>query len=180
MRLYRHAARHPVSFALDNVITRHGIQESQLQQLINNFEPLIALPQPLPWQELLLIFSRGPGEVWRLSTEICGHQAPETPALAVDTGSLISCFHLLQRTPPPAAALTDRMRGIQERLEHNCDIFPPADRHRQLHVLTMGKIISKTCLEILRKDSLQDYRLALTPLRKLWIAWRLHRRYRNT
>jgi len=177
-RLYQHAARHPVSLALDSVISRHGIQEPQLLQLIHNFAPLIALPQHRTWQERLPDLARGPGLVWRLSAEICGHLAAETPMLAAETGGLISCFHLLQQSAPPEPALAVQIRGIQERLEHNCGIFPATDRYRQLHVLIMGHIISNTCREFLRNDRLQDRRLALTPLRKLWIAWRLQRRYR--
>ncbi|MGH8119271.1 MAG: squalene/phytoene synthase family protein [Gammaproteobacteria bacterium] len=177
-RLYQHAARHPVSHALENVVSRHGIQETQLLQVINNYAQLIPMPQPQSLEELVLQFSGGTGMVWRLAAEICGHQAPETPTLAAATGCLISCFQLLQRTAPPDAV--NQIRGIQEQLEHHGDIFPEADRHRQLHVLVMGQIISRTCREILRGDETRGRRLALSPLRKLWIAWRLHRRYRNT
>jgi phytoene synthase len=182
MRLYQNAARHPVSRALANVITRQDIQQYQLQEIISNVEKLTAMTQPPPMQEALMMFGKGPGLVWRLSAKICGHQKPETMTLAGEMGGLFSWFHLLQQPARPgtlpAAQCTSPERSnllqdIQQTLMRHCAVFPPADRYRQLHILIMAHIISRTCEAILRKGGSH----ALTPLRKLWMAWRLHRRY---
>jgi phytoene synthase len=185
MRLYQHAARHPVSRALANVITRHDIQQHQLQEIISNVEQLTAMTQPPSMQEVLMMFGKGPGLVWRLSAKICGHQKPETMTLAGEMGGLFSCFHILQQPARsgtgPAAQCTPQERSlliqdIQKMLTHYCAVFPAADRYRQLHILIMGHIIAGTCEKIQRNGKLQ----ALTPLKKLWMAWRLQRRYRSS
>ena len=185
-RLYQHAARHPVSLALENVLSRHDIQQHQLSQVVSKIEQLAVMSQPLPWESLLMQLADGPGLVWQLAAELCGYQEAETITLAVDMGSLFAWFQTLQKPPlagPVIALQTNSLdrpmhiRRIQERLEHHCTIFPMADRHRQLHIFIMGHIISRTCQEILRKNQ-QGQRPALTPLRKLWMAWRLYRRYR--
>ena len=183
MRLYQNAARHPVSRALANVIARHDIQQQQLQEIIRNVEGLAVMTLPPVRQEALVLFARGPGRVWRLSARICGHRESETIILAGEMGGLFSWLHLLRQPARsgtgPAAQCTPHERSIlipdiQKTLIHHCAVFPDVDRHRQLHILIMGHIISKTCEAILRNGKFQ----ALTPLRKLWIAWRLQRRYR--
>lgn len=185
MRLYQNAARHPVSQALANVITRHDLQQHQLQEIISNIEQLAAMTQPPTMQEALMLYASGPGRLWRLSAQICGHQEPNTLTLAGDMGGLCSWFHILQYSSRPGtgpaaqcASPPERsllMQDIQKTLTHHCTVFPPADRYHQLHILIMAHIISRTCEAILRKGGSQ----ALTPLRKLWIAWRLQRRYRR-
>ena len=183
MRLYQNMARHPVSRALANMIGRHDIQQHQLQEIIRNVGQLAAMTQTPSMPEALMLFGRGPGLVWRLSAKICGHREPETMTLSGEMGGLFSWFHILRQPARsgtgPAAQCTPQERSlllhdIQKTLTHHCAVFPAADRHRQLHILIMGHIISKTCEAILRNGKFQ----ALTPLRKLWIAWRLQRRYR--
>ena len=182
MRLYQNAARHPVSRALANVIARHDLQQYQLQDIINNVEQLAAMPQSHSVQEALALFGKGPGLVWRLSAGICGHETPESLTLAGEMGGRFSWFHNLQRARSgmnPAAQYAPHERRLQihdilTTLTHHCAVFPPADRHRLLHILIMAQIIIRSCEAVLRNNRFQ----ALTPLRKLWIAWRLHRRYR--
>jgi len=54
--------------------------------------------------------------------------------------------------------------------------FPTQDRYSQLCCLIMNRLITKTCREI-EKDNfnLHQHKITLTPLRKLWIAWRTQR-----
>lgn len=184
MRLYQNTARHPVSRALADVIGRHDLQQQQLQEIIRNVEQLAAMTQTPARQEALMLFASGPGLIWRLSARICGHQEPETLTLAGEMGGLFSWFHILRQPvrpgTVPATLFTPRERSlliqdIQKTLTHHCAVFPAVDRRRQLHILIMGHIISTTCEAFLRNARFQ----ALTPLRKLWIAWRLQRRYRR-
>lgn len=55
--------------------------------------------------------------------------------------------------------------------------IPDADRHRQRSGIIMGRIY-ETLLDEIERDGLRvlEHRVALTPLRKLWIAWRTSRR----
>ncbi len=62
--------------------------------------------------------------------------------------------------------------------------LPDIDRHDQLTGIIMAAIYQQLLVEIDRDGrKVLDHRVALTPLRKLWIAWRTsrreHRRYRQ-
>ena len=60
------------------------------------------------------------------------------------------------------------------------DLITPVDRRRQLP-LVIGANITSALLREIRADSprVLSHRLALTPLRQLWIAWRSARRWRR-
>lgn len=182
-RLYQQAARHPVTRALANVIARHDLQQHQLQEMIHNVEQLAIMAQAPAMQETLPLFASGPGMIWRLSARICGHQEPVTTTLAGEMGGLFAWFHLLQHPARSGMGLVAQctpherdvlFQDIQQKLMRYCAVFPEADRHRQMHILIMAHIISRTCEKIQRTGRFQT----LTPLRKLWMAWRLQRRYR--
>ena len=59
--------------------------------------------------------------------------------------------------------------------------FPAQDRYPQLCCLIMNRLITKTCKEI-EKDNfnLHQHKITLTPLHKLWIAWRTQRHLKKT
>ena len=58
--------------------------------------------------------------------------------------------------------------------------LPPVDRYRQRSGLILAAIDQATLDEIERDGfGLLERRIALTPLRKLWIAWRIERRERQ-
>jgi len=56
-------------------------------------------------------------------------------------------------------------------------ILPPEDRHQQSTGLIMAAIYETTLDEIIRDDyQVLKHRIKLTPIRKLWIAWRTYRK----
>lgn len=58
--------------------------------------------------------------------------------------------------------------------------LPDADRYAQLPALIMAAIYRRTLGEIIRADeSVLTHRIGLTPLRKLWIAFRTYRQERR-
>ena len=62
---------------------------------------------------------------------------------------------------------------LMQQLNNNYSAFPNQDRRSQLCCLIMNRLITHTCKEIARDNyNLQQYKITLTPLRKLWIAWR--------
>jgi hypothetical protein len=179
-RLYQQAARHPVSRALENVIDHHDIQLHQLLAIIHNIEQLAGQELPATWQHAMSPWTGGPGQIWQLSAKICTCTESETLALSGEMGGIFSLLHFLRqpvRSDEVARCSTgERKILVQDMLDtltHYCDIFPFADRNRQLHILVMGHIVSATCKAILKNDP----HPAPAPLRKLWLAWRLHRRY---
>ncbi|MGH8614148.1 MAG: squalene/phytoene synthase family protein [Gammaproteobacteria bacterium] len=75
-----------------------------------------------------------------------------------------------------------RFVGIQtkrtcERFEQSLQRLPARDRLSQLHSLVLGNIYRATLHEI-AKDGFRiaEHHVALTPLRKLWIAWSTRRK----
>jgi phytoene synthase len=70
-------------------------------------------------------------------------------------------------------AQADRARGYYERALAQ---LPEADRHAQRSGLIMGRIYM-TLLDEIERDGFRvlEHRVALTPIRKLWIAWRTAR-----
>jgi len=80
-------------------------------------------------------------------------------------------------TPERVQALlkrqADRARGYYD---HALAALPDADRYAQRSGLIMGRIYM-TLLDEIERDGFRvlEHRVALTPMRKLWIAWRTAR-----
>jgi len=70
-------------------------------------------------------------------------------------------------------------REVQITRDNIADILKRAPRHlRRIHrpLFTLGRIVERTLIEM-QKDGYRAWRhrIELTPLRKLWIAWRMRR-----
>ncbi|MGH8657469.1 MAG: squalene/phytoene synthase family protein [Gammaproteobacteria bacterium] len=67
-------------------------------------------------------------------------------------------------------------KRASERLQESLERLPVRDRLSQLHSLILGNIYRATLHEI-AKDGFRvaEHHIALTPLRKLWIAWSTRR-----
>lgn len=91
-----------------------------------------------------------------------------------------------------AAQTTDRVRQlfafqaerIHEYYHRALDALPEADRHTQCHLLIRLELTMSLLAEIAEEGyRLLEQQTHLTPLRKLWMAWRLRgreqRRYRR-
>ncbi len=85
---------------------------------------------------------------------------------------------------PTSAALRRVLDAQAERARqhyrHALDVLPAHDRPAQRTGLIMGRIYM-TLLEEIERDGFRvlEHRVALTPLRKLWIAWRCAREERR-
>ncbi len=90
----------------------------------------------------------------------------------------LQAAQVLVRPAPPALGTV--IRRVIELLETDLSLalqtVPAADRAQQLNALVLGRIHLATLAEIKRsRDAPLHHTLSLTPLRKLWIAWRCHR-----
>jgi phytoene synthase len=97
----------------------------------------------------------------------------ELERFGVDSGRLLECR--------PSGDFRGLMRFQAERARayyrRALDELPPEDRHAQCAGLALGAIRMATLDEIERDGfAVMERRVALTPLRKLWIAWRTVRR----
>ncbi len=87
-------------------------------------------------------------------------------------------------TPQLLALIARHLARLGEDLSSALTRLPACDRIRQLHAIIMGELMRATLHEVQRDGCrVLDHRTTLTPLRKLWIAWRTQRkeskRYRN-
>lgn len=82
-----------------------------------------------------------------------------------------------QHTPQTQALFAELLQRARRHYRSALDLLPDEDRHAQRAGLIMAAIYQAT-LDELERDGLRvlDRRVALTPLRKLWIAWRTARR----
>jgi phytoene synthase len=91
----------------------------------------------------------------------------------VDEQDILSYRH----TPQVQALLTDVLERARAHYRKALALLPDEDRYAQRSGLIMAAIYQATLDEI-EHDGLRvlERRIALTPLRKLWIAWRTARR----
>lgn len=73
--------------------------------------------------------------------------------------------------------LNDQFQRLQTCLEQAIDEFPATAAVQATHCLILARLDAALCTEI-RRDGCRIFRqqYALTPLRKLWLAWRTYRR----
>ena len=85
-----------------------------------------------------------------------------------------------QHTPQVQALLAHELERARGHYRKALDLLPAEDRYAQRSGLIMTAIYQATLDEI-ERDGLRvlERRIALTPLRKLWIAWRTARRERR-
>ncbi|NIR58881.1 MAG: presqualene diphosphate synthase HpnD [Gammaproteobacteria bacterium] len=88
---------------------------------------------------------------------------------------------LQSHTPERVRALMRFQAGrARECYAHAFGRLPDADRYRQRSGLIMAEIYLRLLEEMEREDfSVLEHKLALTPVRKAWIAWRTERRERR-
>lgn len=91
----------------------------------------------------------------------------------VNEQDILSCQH----TPRIERLLAHQLERARQHYRDALALLPPEDRPAQRAGLIMAEIYQATLDEI-ERDGLRvlERRVALTPLRKLWIAWRTARR----
>ena len=91
----------------------------------------------------------------------------------------VTAASILQRAGGPAfrALMADEVRRARAWYDRALGTLPAEDRKAQRPGLIMAAIYRALLDEIARDDyAVLDHRVALTPVRKLWIAWRTARR----
>jgi phytoene synthase len=91
----------------------------------------------------------------------------------------VTAASILQREGGPAfrALMADEVRRARACYDRALGALPAEDREAQRPGLIMAAIYRALLDEIARDDyAVLDHRIALTPVRKLWIAWRTARR----
>lgn len=84
------------------------------------------------------------------------------------------------RTDNLQALLQYQAQRARSYYDHAFEVLPEEDRYRQRSGIIMGEIY-RTLLDEIEQDDFDvlTHKVALTPVRKLWIAWRTARRERR-
>ena len=204
-RLYAGQPGHPVTRALQPVLTEFDLPKEQLLEIIDGMEMDLLQTRYLDFKALSLYCYRVASVVGLLAAEIFGLQDRQTLKYAHDLGMAFQLTNIirdvgedarrdrvylpmdeLKRFDVPVADILNarhsenfrRLMEFQiERAEHYYEQamshLPAIDRKSQFPGLVMAAIY-RTLLDEIKRDGCQvlTQRTSLTPLRKLWIAWR--------
>ncbi len=202
---YQGHADHPVAQALVPVVTRFGLPQERLQEIIDGMEMDLTQRRYADFAALKLYCHRVAGVVGLLSAEIFGYRDPGTLNYAENLGLAFQLTNIIRDVGEDArrdrvylpldelarhnVTVDDIMHarasdGFQQLMQFQVaralgyyrDAFallPAADRKAQRPGLVMAAIY-QTLLAEIRADGAQvlTRRISLTPLRKLWIAWK--------
>lgn len=202
-RLYRHRAGHPISRALAEIIAVHTIDRARLIGPIAHADSLICIEQPESLDACIRVLMNGPGTIWRLSAEIGGCSDPDTLEVLAKTAAVNALFGLLgqtafhlrqdrifipggylSRASIPAclnqeaaelrAVFIPLFTELRRYLQRLYERMPATDRRQQLHALILCRLLARQCgVDIRHCDSFLRQRHALSPLSKLFIAWKI-------
>lgn len=79
----------------------------------------------------------------------------------------------LQQTDELTALLEFQAKRAEQYYQEAMQLLPPQDRHHQCTALIMAEIYRTTLHEIASDNyRVMKQRISLTPIRKLWLAWR--------
>ena len=203
---FRGQPEHPVMRALMQCAPEFGIEERQLQAVIEGCEMDLQQTRYLDFASLQTYCHYVAGIVGEVAARIFGQQRPETTQYAHKLGLAFQLTNIirdvgedamrgriylpideLQRFDVKAAEILDRrysdrfaalMKFQAERARRYYDealaMLPEEDRRAQKPGLMMASIY-RTLLGEIERDGFQvlHQRVSLTPLRKLWLAWKV-------
>jgi phytoene synthase len=204
-RVYHGQPQHPVALALKEIVGAYGLEEAELQQVIEGMAMDLEYNAYPDFEALKVYCHRVAGVVGILSAKIFGYGDPRTLGYATDLGLAFQLTNIIRDVGEDArrnriylplhelaeygvttddladARETESFRKLMDfqiaRAESYYDQalskLPAADRKAQRPGLVMAAIY-RTLLREIRDDGshVLTRRTALTPVRKLWIAWK--------
>jgi len=157
-------ARHPVGIELQDVIDQIGVGIRGLQRFAAAESPDTAAG----------------GAIWEAAARACGVTASDAFDVVIRTGVLVDAVESLATGHPAAAApesRATRLAELETQLATAVDEFARRGAVRAGFCRIMAGLSAVLCAEMQRDVALIGHaRISLTPIRKLWIAWRIHHR----
>ena len=203
--VYHAKPQHPVARELAEVVGRYGIEEAQLQEVIEGMAMDLEYNAYPDFDSLKVYCHRVAGVVGILSAKIFGYQDDHTLEYAENLGTALQLTNIIRDVGEDArrnriylplhemaengVTSDDVLNGREtqgfrtlmaiqvERAKRYYDAafarLPAADRKAQRPGLVMAAIY-RTLLDEIERDGCHvlSQRTALTPIRKLWIAWK--------
>ncbi|MCB2262969.1 MAG: squalene/phytoene synthase family protein [Candidatus Thiosymbion ectosymbiont of Robbea hypermnestra] len=203
-RTFTGTPRHPLSLALQPVVARHGLPRAPFDDMAGQVAAEILRRQFGTEAELDAACERDLGALFELIARCHGQSAADALGAARRLGGL--CAHiyrlrdggllarrgraLLPEEPLRARGLSSAALARREHRGQLPELLAPmadrarariADPHGQRGLplcIRVGVRLAASLLDELRDSGYEvaDRRIALTPLRKLWLAWRESRR----
>lgn len=208
-QLYNGNATHPVTQALQVLLSDFNLQQKHFIEIIDGMEMDLDIHHYSTFEDLSLYCYRAASVVGLLIAEILGYKNKETLKYAHDLGMAFQLTNILRdvredaergRVYLPLDELQqfsvkreDLSKGITSHAVHDLFQFqakrareyytnafnalPEEDRYAQRIGLIMADIYLNLLHEI-ETDGYRvlEHRITLTPVRKLWLAWRASRR----
>jgi phytoene synthase len=147
---------HPVTRALQPFIAEFGLEAGRMQEIIDGMEMDLTRHRYADFDSLALYCHRVAGVVGQVAAGI----SPED---------------ILGLAPGPGfdAMIREQAARAEAQYEKAFALLPPEDRRAQRAGLIMAAIY-RTLLQEIRRDGfpVMRVRVSLTPIRKLWIAWK--------
>jgi phytoene synthase len=206
---YRGTPQHPVSRALQPVVTAFRLPEEHFQAVIDGMTMDLERSRYLDFAELERYCHRVAGVVGLMSAEIFGYTEARTRDYAHDLGIAFQLTNIIRDVGEDArrgriylpqqefaahgltasallggnggegfrALMAEQVARARHWYGQALNALPPVDRRAQRPGLIMASIY-QALLDEIERDGYRvlDRRIALTPLRKLWIAWKTARR----
>ncbi len=171
-------ANHPLAKTLQEPIRRKGLPLAPLLQITESTEWEIRHPQPGSVEELEKSLEQDLGALFELFGRYQGIHDQSLLQQLRDIGRQCSAIYLLrdygatiraQRQPLPTGMDNkDNLARLGESWK-----LPPISRELPACVKAHAAILSGLLDELSRSEfEIENQRIRLTPLRKLWIAWR--------
>jgi phytoene synthase len=201
-RLFQQQPRHPVTRQLMTCLTIDQTLISSINSIIGKFEHFLFVDQVDSLEGILSLYDSTSGELWQ-QCAIQLKANTSSLKMMRDMGTLYQYIRCLQQPTSyitetrciiPLNIISqddllnfskDRMRqtdifsplliDLRTRLEKNYNDLKTEDKNIFEHGLILNRLALKTCNEVLNDGcKLLNTNISLTPLRKLWIAWRTH------
>lgn len=188
-RSLRGEAQQPVARALQQIGARHTLAFAALEAVVDAVEGELDEP-PARGLERLIGRRRDAGSaLWRLCAAVSGvrSQAALDSAAALGAAqaeaAALRNLRVLLRRPGAAAGevqIAARIAAARRELAAVREAVPREDRLALLAGITLTRLEGAALAEVERDGCrVLEHRIALTPLRKLWIAWRCQRAERR-
>ncbi len=206
---YAGTPQHPVSRALQPVVTAFRLPQEHFQAVIDGMAMDLERSRYLDFAELERYCHRVAGVVGLMSAEIFGYTEARTRDYAHDLGIAFQLTNIIRDVGEDArrgriylpqqefashgltaealigreggegfrALMAEQVARARRWYGQALDALPPVDRRAQRPGLIMAAIY-QALLDEIEHDGYRvlDRRIALTPLRKFWIAWKTARR----
>ena len=200
-RLFNREARHPITQAISKNIPLDKLNKHELINSVDNFERFLILEQTQTLEQSLSYFNLSVGTIWHQYGALANINEQAVLDLIRTTGALYYYLSCLQQprlyiTESRCIIPTDYLTSttiadisnneieqttlfsslildVKRQFDELYVQFPKKTRRSIRHILILNRLASTLCGEIVTNGcQLLSKNTRLTPIRKLWIAWR--------